>query len=224
MNFSRLILFSLCLLLTGCYGFLPPAPEPREMIFVNNPEFSAILWDYATELKYDKHLHLEHSYVCADENHVKVRLEFISQDILELCEARILLVDLVEGLLERINDDPVYAFFPAPYPLTPDQLEIYIEFESFHGKFVDPFYIGWMILEKGMTYFYAFNIKDQDNDTWNYRYETYEQSRTFANDQRQAEEKYHQTHAITPKSGDALRDVKYHAPDSDRTKPYRIRN
>src|SRR5688572_6336962 len=123
--------FSFLTLLIVLSGCCPQCdhPEERQMIFVNNEELSAILWDYLTELKYDKHLHIEHTYVCGSETGAKVRLEFITQNIMELCEARHLIVDVVEGLLDRINNDPIYALYPAPYPLTPDKLEIYIEFE-----------------------------------------------------------------------------------------------
>jgi len=199
-----ILLFSL----TGC---VKPNPEfsvdDRVLIFDNTDDMSQLIWGYATELKYEKHLRLEQSYVISGENHSTIHIEFSTQDILELCEARQLLVDVVEGLLDRVNNSAV-AFSLEPDPFTADHLEIYIDFESYYGLWTDPFYIGWVALEGGMSYFYAFTLKYKDLDFWHSRYEPYFQSKSFALFQRAAEQQYEKAHP--KKKPSILTEERYH--------------
>lgn len=172
---------------------LKPLYNERVRVFENTDDVAQLIWSYATELKYEKRLRLEHSCVIAGEDYSKIRIQFSSQDILELCEARQLLVDVVEGLLARVNESDV-GLELEPYPLSADYLEIYIDFQSFYGEYLDPFYIGWVALEDGFSYFYAFDLKNKKLDTWSTHYEPYFQSRSFALFQRAAEEQYKQAH------------------------------
>ena len=52
-------------------------------------------------------------------------------DVMELCDARELIVDVVEGLLLELNRNPILACQFLHYPLTPSDLEIYIRFKVF---------------------------------------------------------------------------------------------
>ncbi len=167
--------------------------EDRVLIQFDTDEFSQVVWEYVVELKHDNRLILEEAYVCFGDSS-NIRLQFITQHILELCEARALLVDVVEGLLDRINHSKSASAFLDPYPLTADQLEIYINFESYYGIYDDPYYIGWVALEKGMSYFYAFNLKNKTKDFWSVRTEPYFKSRSFVLFEREGEQKYKESH------------------------------
>lgn len=183
--------------LASCASILPtPRPvDDKVLVFDQNEELSRIVWDYVTQLKYQKRLHIEHSYVGISPDRSSFTLQFTTQHILELCDARQLLVDVVEGLLKRLNNSSI-ANELGPAPITASQLVIDIEFESFYGVYFDPFYIGRIKLIDGMSYFYAFTIKDQKLDKWNSHYEAYFQSKLFADKQREAEAKYKVEHPL----------------------------
>lgn len=176
-------------------------PENQVLAFDDPDDLSYLVWAYATELKYEKHLRLEQALVCAEPDRSKIKLEFSSQDILELCPARQLLVDVVEGLLDRINLSAV-SFQLRPIPFVAENVEIRINFESYYGIYVDPTYIGWIVLEDGMAYYYGFDLKDYRHVrqvSWSTRYEAYSKSRAFAYAQRAAEEQYQLDHPVKRK-------------------------
>ena len=120
-------------------------------------------------------------------------MEFTSQDVLEVREARFLIVDLVEGLLAELNRNPIIAPQLATYPLTDEYLEICIEFESFHGRYVDPYYVGRLTLVDGQVTFNAFDFKAPNRNKWNFRTEPYAKSREFTVYEREAEKLFRQT-------------------------------
>ena len=159
---------------------------------IDGPEIVHVIQNYLAYLRHEKHLRLEDSGVWYNETINTVRMEFISQDVLEVREARMLLVDIVEGLLVELNKNPVLAPEYITYPLTPQQLEIYVNFESFHGEYVDPYYVGWMYLEDGICYYYAFDLKQDGLNFWDYRIEPYYKSREFVIYERESEDLFKQ--------------------------------
>lgn len=214
---QKIILSIVLVSLTSCClipNFLAPRSTKgipygadRVLVYDNADDMSQIIWGLAPEWKYEYHLRLERSYLISGEDRDVIHIEFSSQDILELCQARQLLVDVVEGLLERVNASPL-AQALSPEPFTADNLEIYIDFQSFFGLYVDPFYIGWAAVIEGMSYFYAFDLKDGMLDTWHTVYEPYSQSKMFATYQRAAEEEYKKKHPMTRPS--VLKEERYH--------------
>lgn len=185
------LLFSGCMCCDGpaeeCYGIGPWIKK------IDAPEIVHAIQHYLAYLRHEKHLRLEDSSIWYDEEVNTVRMEFISQDILEVREARFLLVDLVEGLLVELNKNPIIAPELATYPLTPEHLEIYIDFESFHGRFVDPYYVGWITLENGEATYYAFDLKEPGRNKWDFRTEPYFKSREFTVFEREAEKMFKET-------------------------------
>lgn len=201
-----------------------PCYEKRELVFGETDGISTIMWDVATQFKHERHLHLDHAYVIDGPEHASIRMEFTTQDLLEMCPARELLVDLVENLLDRING----AYYTGsylmekiyPYPFPADYLEIYINFECFLGIYVDPNFIGWIVLEDGMAYYYAFSVKNhKDNwwywrdrhEYWNMRYEPYFKSRSFVMLSRESERAYEAAHP-KPKISETLGGLRYVPP------------
>lgn len=193
---------------------MPTMYDERVMTQFGTEDLTKIVYEFTTALRHERRLILEESYVAMGPEETHLRLEFISQDLLEVREARYLLVDIVEGLLEWINHDEV-AQKLRPYPFTADQLEIYVDFQCFYGLYVDPNYVGWMVLEKGTSFFYAFSVKDWDKDFldrdfWNKRIEPYAKSRSFAMAEREAESKYRVYHPLHHRQ--ALRGLLYTPP------------
>lgn len=198
-----IVVLMFLLVCTGCESH--NMYEDRVKVQANTEDLSAVIWDYTIELAHDKQLRLENSYVVAGDGYSVIRMEFTSQAILEVGPARQLLVDLVEGFLDRVNKSPVAAEL-IPYPFDANHLEIYIDFESFYGVHVDPFYVGWMVLEQGMAYYYAFDLKNMKKDFWDARIEPYDKSRSYVYLERAAEEHYKAKHVLPPTP---LSDQKY---------------
>jgi len=189
--------------LTGCNFSQPlietfsPTPDqlptpPRTVI--NSAELTAIIQNYTTELKYNKRLHLEHANTFYDDGINTIQLQFITQDIIEMCEARELIVDLAEGFLAELNQNPILGPEFVTYPLRPSNLEVYITFECWYGKFCDPHYIGWIGLEDAQVTYYEFDLGDHIKDCWHSRHESYATSREIVVYQREAEKRYNEEH------------------------------
>lgn len=198
---STLVLCAV-IFLSGCVRELE-RPGPG----INNEEVMRVVLDYANDLKHDKHLNLEDSTVYYGNygNYIeKIRLKFVTQNILEMCEARELLVDVAEGYLDRLNEDPVLGPLIASYPILAENLEIYICFESYLVRYVDKRYIAWVVLEEGLAYYYAgtitneFDIWDRDSENWHQRVEPYSKSVQIVAINREAEKMYQERH---PKPG-----------------------
>lgn len=186
--------------------------DDRVLCQYDTEGLSSIMWDYTTDLKHERRLRLENASVIND-NEIglyKIRLEFSSQDILEVGPARQLLVDVAEGLLDRLNSPMTHYDIPPPnYPITADQLEIYVDFQSFYGEFVDPYFVGWMVLENGMAYYYAFTLKNCKLDCWNVRTEPYFKSHSYVMLERAAEAKYQKAHPKKPHDGSLFKERYY---------------
>jgi hypothetical protein len=187
-----LLILTLMVVLSSC------APEKtmyqeRVLVQANTEDLSEVVWDFTIRMEHEKRLRLANSYVAAAEGESFIRFEFTSQAIMEVGPSRQLLVDVAETFLEMVNNAPV-AKELLPYPFDADHLEIYIYLESFHGEYVDPFYVGWIVLEKGMAYYYAFDLQDRELDYWHSRIEPYEKSRSFVKFERKAEFLYEKSH------------------------------
>lgn len=188
MRYLYYVLISLTLLLasSGChlkwcyYG----VGEWEQKI--DGPEITHAIQHYLAYLKHVKRLRLEDSSVYYRDTIHTVRMEFISMDVIELCEARELLVDVVEGLLYELNRNPILAPQFIDYPLSSAHLEIFIRFESFE-QYVDPFYVGWVSLEDDIVTFYAWVLNEDGRNIWDYRVEPYFKSREFVLYGREAE-------------------------------------
>lgn len=183
--------------LTGCLRFFPtttynPPVIPRPDVA---PVASVVL-DYATKLKHEKDLHLDDSRIIFDDSLRRIRLDFHSQDIMELCDARFLLVDIVEELLERLNNNEMASEQSLKRHFDYFDLEINIHYECFYIHFCDPMYISYITLCNGISSFYSGEVSLVRLDSWHARSEEYYKSRLFANIMRESEKIYDATHPI----------------------------
>ena len=188
----KLFSFSACaLMLYGCSCCCMDG-EGDWVKKIDSEEATYVIQRVMPYLRHAKHLRLENAAIYYNDTIHTVRLEFISQDVLEVKEARFLIVDTVEGLLTELNRNPILAPELLTYPLTADRLEIYIDFESFHGNYVDPYYVGYTQLEDGIVSFYAFDTKYPRVTLWDCRTEPYEKSREIAIYEREYEKLFKQ--------------------------------
>ena len=177
---------------------VPGAPDvnlPSPVLSIHAEETTRIIQEMAAELKHARHLHLEQANTYYNEEGIHtVQLKFISQDILELCEARMLMVDLVSTLLDKYNSDPLLFPELSNGGLYPQNLEIYINFESYYIKYVDPFYVKWVCMEDGSISFYTADADDTDKNNWHVKRESFYTSRDIVFYERKGEEAYDKAH------------------------------
>lgn len=199
----RLIFGIFALILSSCccspFGFYCP-PPPILLQKVDANSFSEVIIPYAVELGHTHRLRFEDSKVYYDDFVERFRVIFSTQQIVEICEARDLLVNVVEGLLERMNANPQIISSFDHYPITADDLEIYFFYESYYVEYVDPTYMAWMTLHDGMVRYVNGLIKNPRIDFWDARIETYDQAYRFATLARAAEQAYEESHSRRKKS------------------------
>lgn len=204
-----LMIFVLASCLVGCWKSSSHIDEDMRSgeevdIFwertVDVPEVSKLVAFFAAEM-YDKYrLELEDSCVLRDAKSIyRFYLSFSSQRLITLCEARLLLVEVADEFLNRVNSHSILGFQLDHSPLTGEDVDFNINFESFFGLYVDPLYIGKIMLWEGMSYFYAFNIKNPDADWSNQKFEPYFKSRELALAKKEADMAYSKGEAFESK-------------------------
>lgn len=191
----RFIIFALAILLSGCARYTPVIKT------VNTEEVTWIVLNHMAKYKHEsgRRLKLEHSDVLYGNEITGLRLEISSQEILEIDEARNLLVDFVEELLYDINTNPIVSQQLAFIPFSADNLDLEINFESFFGEYVDPFYIGCIDLTNGMAKYNAFDLKHESRYSWHSRVESYSKTREISLLGRAADKKFEKDNACPPK-------------------------
>lgn len=182
---SRCIIIFVVIFLSGCSCLYRgplhkehcPRATDQQLAEINYAAVTDIVFRYAAMLKRDNHLTLCNSFVRIDEKVNKIHLEFSTLDLLELQEARGLLVDVVEGLLYRVNNSPDVSCSLSHRPFEPEDLEIIFRFESFYGLFLDRNYMGRINMRRGEVTYSSFKLYDTMHDPWDCKRESYALSR-----------------------------------------------
>lgn len=143
--------------------------------------------DMAVKFNHERRMKLENSTLQYDGEIQSMRLDFSTMALLELQEARELLVDITEDFLSRINSDSTITASLAHGYLSPEALEIQIDFRCWMGKLVDFDYAGWVTLKYGWAHYYAFDMRTNKLDWWQLRNETYYETRKIVECTRAAE-------------------------------------
>ncbi len=171
----------LAAILTGCQPkVVGVGPWVKK---IDSEELSRIIINFSTKMKIDKHLELEDSWAAYDDYITKLVLRYSSQRLLTVYDARLLMVEVVEELLYRLNNNSVISYELDHFPFTANDLDVRINFESFYGRYIDELYVGMAWLQAGCLHFYAFDRKDPSLNgiDWNHdRFEPYYKSRELA--------------------------------------------
>lgn len=157
---------------------------------IDSEELSSIIINFSTKMKIEKHLELEDSWAAYDDYITKICLQYTSQRLLTVYDARLLMVELVEDLLYRLNNNSIVSFELNRFPFTARDLDVKITFESFYGRYIDEQYVGLVWLQAGCVDFYAFDRKDASLNgiDWDHhRFEPYSKSRELALIKKQAD-------------------------------------
>lgn len=150
---------------------------------IDSEELSKIVINFSLKMKINKHLELEDSWAEYDDYISRLCLQYSSQRLLTVYDARLLMVELVEELLYRINNNSIISFELENFPFTANDLDVKITFESFYGRYIDDQYVGLAWLQAGCVHFYAFDRKDlslNGIDWDHHRFEPYSKSRELA--------------------------------------------
>lgn len=195
---KNILLLSLVFILSGCCcgGGNDCPPEESAPLFkkIDSEEFSWITAQLEVKWRKELFLDLEDSNVYYGNNVHTLRYEFTTMKILDIKQARELLVDVVEDILDGVNRNPIIASELQSYPFTPEDLEIYIDFKSFYNIYVDPYKVGFISLENGQAKYWAADVKDNRLYSWHSRIEPYFRSREMVQLSRAAEEIYDEDH------------------------------
>lgn len=152
---------------------------------VDNEEMTKIVLSYARDLKKEYKLKLHDSRMMYNDTIYKLRLDFTSQQISDLCEARFILVDIVEGYLKRINENSILRGQIANRPFGPMNLEVHVTFTSFYVKYDDPMYVQSIILEDGTSFFFNAELDNRTSEYWHKRIEPYSKTLQIVNIERE---------------------------------------
>lgn len=176
---------------------------------IDSEELSRIVINFSVKMKIDKHLELEDSWASYNDSIFKVSLRYSSQRLLTLYDARLLLVEVVEELLYRLNNNTLIGFELEHFPFTANDLDVKLNFESYYGRYVDELYIGMVWLQGGCAHYYAFDRKDPSLNgiDWDHhRFEPYTKSRELALIKKMADMPYieHRENPNPPKSAGNL--------------------
>lgn len=157
---------------------------------IDGDDVTRVVYHYLPFINHQYHFRLEDSYVTSGDAGYKIRLDFSSMDIKEMAEAREAMVDLVEGLLERLNNDEVLAGKNFGEDFTEFDLEVYITYKSYYVQYVDEQMAAFASLRGGLVHYWAGDANNDDPECWHWNSETYKQSREIVTAYRDGVEYY----------------------------------
>ncbi len=190
MTFRLLALIALVLIGSACTKRSPEVPRWVWEKKIDVEELTRTTVRYMTRMQRERKLELEDSRVYYTDCVGKIRLVISSQELYEICEARVLFTDFIEGYLQALNNNPSIRADMCSQPFVAEDLDVYINFESFFGEYVDPFYVGWIELNDGLVNYYMFTLKQYHYDRWHSRTEPYWKALEIARAQKEADTIY----------------------------------
>lgn len=139
---------------------VPSCSTYRDCSYCPDLTRTVISWACLLEQKEFHYLKLESSAAHFDDYLTGLCVRFSSTDLIDLCEARKLIVAVAEGFVDGINYNPNLMDSLYDGYFSPDQLDIIITFESLFGQYVDERYINQIRLQGGCVTYFAFNSFD----------------------------------------------------------------
>lgn len=179
---------------------IPRAPVvdlPPPTLTIHCDEITNIIQEVGVNFREKRRLHLDNAKTFYNEGGIHtIQLKMHTEDLLDPCKARELIVDLVEALVKKLNDNMYLVPEFANVPFLPSNFEIYIACDSFYARYVDPYYIKCITLEDGIVHYYAADLEDNSKDCWHSRRESYKTSYEIAFFKRRAEAEYKKKHSL----------------------------
>jgi|GEM_PF-3107662 len=175
---SRYLLISL---------FLLSACAPPEVIYPSK-DLTRVEIFHVEELKQRYDIRLDQASTLYNPAIGGLCLRYTSEELFDLCQARNLLVDLVDSLLEKINTDAYVASQLTTYPLNYENLDLVITFDSFFGEYCDLQYVNQIRMDSGYVTFYAFTAFACEGNLFEIHNEPYETTQANSYYLRKAQE------------------------------------
>lgn len=175
----------------------PPVDLPPPIISIHCEEITNIINEVSVDFEHKKFLYIDNAKTFYNEEGIHtIQLQYHTQETLDPCEARELIVDLVDALMKKLNDNVYLVPEFSHLSFLPSNFEIYITFSSYVIRYIDPYYIKYICLEDGIVTYYAGDLDDNDKDCWHTRKESFKTSRELAISRRNAEAAYKKKHSI----------------------------
>lgn len=172
-------LMLLLLTLSGCAVPALWEVADREE-YPNIPALEYVVVSYGDEMERYKRLFLHDSRAFYDHYVEFVWMKFRTMDIMDVLEARDLLVYVVEGFLARVNEDPDVSQDLDDFPFTADNLIVEIEFDSFYNRYINTRSIARIELSQGFVTYWARDALRPDTVWFHQRREPYDKSYRFS--------------------------------------------
>ena len=131
-------------------------------------------------------LALDNSCINYDNGIVRLNLYFTSEDLVDLCDARFLLVEIVNTYMGMFNDNFILSGELNQRPMLPEDLNIVITFDSFYGRYIDEQYVNQIRLFDGCVTYYDFASFDPVTDIFQKHSEFYNNTRLIVAAQQRA--------------------------------------
>lgn len=187
---SLFCILTTLIFITGC---TPKKPEriTRCPYNADSELLTEQIINFSRELRDSHSLFLYDSRVIIDNGvFKKIHIDYTSQRSIELCEAREVLVDIVEGLMDRIRNHVELRSAFGNRPVTPQDFDIQVTYQSYHNKYVDPTYMAYILLQDSWSFFYSSELNMAFTDVWMQKVEPYYKTKQFVRFSREAEESY----------------------------------
>ena len=177
---------------------VPSAPMiilPPPVLSIHSQEVMDVVQEVSVEFHHKRELTLKSSKTYYNEEGIHtIQIQYDSQTLIDPSEARELIVDVVDLLIAKLNANKLLVPEFQNYTISPENFEIYISFNSYFARYVDPFYIRLICMENGMIKYYAADIYDNDKKKWHFKIESFVTSKNITVSQRAAEDDYKQRH------------------------------
>lgn len=181
MSWGRTILcgvFLTCCLAACCRstGMCPVGDIARLIVF----------WSVELEKEENHWLKLEESSVYYDGGIGSLCLRYSTTDLMEMCEARHLIVKVADGFVSLMNQYGMDSddWMPLPYPV--EKLDIVITVESLYGQYIDERYVAQIRLHGGCVTYFAFNAFDAEAHMFHKHTESFEMAQILSTAYREA--------------------------------------
>ncbi|MCE5319225.1 MAG: hypothetical protein LLG04_17910 [Parachlamydia sp.] len=134
----------LCLLMILCQGCVPKVSKECTAAY-------CFMGDFAKKQQFENGLSAYGVGLSMPDGKIKkLTLYFVTQRKLEVEESRILYITVTQQMLNQINADEGLRFCLDHYPFTVDDLNISLAFEKETGRDVDPPYIAYVAMTRGI--------------------------------------------------------------------------
>jgi len=175
----------------------PAVDLPPPVLSIHCDEITAIVQEVSVNFKHKRRLRLADAKTFYNEEGIHtIQLKYTTQELLDPSVARLLIVDLVDSMTDKLNGNMYLVPEFSHLVFLPSNFEIYISCESYYARYVDPLYIRYICIEDGIITYYAADLNDNNKNCWHVRKESFKTAHSIAVHERKAEEEYNKKYNV----------------------------